>query len=221
MMDRRRALMMQSKATPILPAEYQQVEWIEANSDAYINTSIRTETNSFDIYFKYYKQNQANTEATIVGCAYGSSSKIEIAFSSTANRLFAYSIGAATIIDNRVYDNINDMHISINSVSPYLEVSMDTGTGVLTASKTTQNQTQIGNATINLFCLFGAGVQNKLNVWARMYYARFVRKDGTDIANFVPCYVKATGDAGMYDTVSGTFYGSSTSNNFVKGPDVT
>lgn len=202
-----------------LPAEYKEVEWIEAINSAYIDTPITLGVSTFDVYFKYYKQTQADSEVAIIGCETKGNTNLEIGFTSATNRFFAYSNGSAPVTNSLVYDNPNDVHVAVNPNSPYLQIYVDTGNRVLTGSKTSANSSGMPQASIKLFCLH-PGFERPYNVLARMYYAKFVRKDGTIIADFVPCYVKATGLTGMYETVSRTFYSSITSNNFVKGPDV-
>jgi uncharacterized protein YjdB len=52
--------------------------------------------------------------------------------------------------------------------------------------------------------LMAYNTTSKYGMHGRMYSARFVR-NGVDIYNFVPCYRKADGKIGMYDTVNNVF----------------
>lgn len=52
--------------------------------------------------------------------------------------------------------------------------------------------------------LMAYNTTSKYGMHGKMYSARFVR-NGVDIYNFVPCYRKADGKIGMYDTVNNVF----------------
>lgn len=59
-------------------------------------------------------------------------------------------------------------------------------------------------SNINNLFLMAYDEVNKYGMIGRMYSARFTRS-GVDIYNFVPCYRKADGKIGMYDTVNNVF----------------
>lgn len=54
---------------------------------------------------------------------------------------------------------------------------------------------------------------------SRCYYFKFYINDEM-IGNFIPCYRKSDNEAGMYDTVSGTFYTNSGTDTFLVGNPV-
>lgn len=54
----------------------------------------------------------------------------------------------------------------------------------------------------------------------KIYSFTMDKADGTPIRNFVPCYRKSDNVIGLYDTVGGTFYANNGSGSFTKGADV-
>lgn len=216
-LKRRRALMaQQGGSTPRLPAEYQEVEFIESISASYIKTDITPKSNTPKIKLRYYKATQATAENTLffVQSSVGSTG-IEIGFNNTANRLFAFSSSSAQIISPIVYGHVVDVDVQLNSVSPYITMTASSGGTTETGSKTGANASGVTNGYISLF----AGRNGNLFVYARMYSCE-VWDDGSLTAQFIPCYCKADGVVGMYESVSGEFYSSATTNPFAKGADV-
>lgn len=201
-----------------LPSEYQQVEWIGRSSNQFIVTSFKPETPNFTIKVKYFKPTQASSEqALIIGKPAGQSSAgYEIGFTNKANRIFAFSASSAEIINPIVYNNINEASIKFSTATPTIEITLKNGQTVLTGVKTGSNQSWIGDGVMSLF----ANENGALGCPARIYELSVINSNGGLLYNGIPCYEKATGTAGIYDTVSSIFNSSYSTANMDKGPDV-
>lgn len=66
-----------------------------------------------------------------------------------------------------------------------------------------------------LFKLFK--VHNAINSFIGKIYSVSLERDGTIVADLVPCYRKADGEIGMYDIVSNTFFTNVGTGTFTKG----
>lgn len=69
-----------------------------------------------------------------------------------------------------------------------------------------------------LFKLFK--VHNAINSFIGKIYSVSLERDGTIVADLVPCYRKADGEIGMYDIVSNTFFTNVGTGTFTKGGNV-
>jgi hypothetical protein len=215
MMERRRALMA-AQETARLPAEYKEVEYIEANSKSYIKTNITIKSSTPRIKLTYYKASQASSEAALFYAQANSNiTKIEIGMNATTNRLFAFSSSSAEIISPIVYGHVVDVDLQLASSSPYITITASSGGTTETGTKTTANASNITSGYISLF----AGRSGVSYIRARIYKCE-VWDNGELTAQFVPCYRKLDNVVGMYEMVHGNFYSSATSNPFLKGGNV-
>lgn len=201
-----------------IPAEYQAVDYIESTGTQYIETGIVVGSQNIKVNLRYYKSEQATAEEAIVGgdIAGMASAPFEIGFSSTANRLFAFSSSSAAIIDPIVNGNINNLEVEFKESSPYATMNLSNGSTTLTAEKTTVNSSSISSSTINLFET-GNGIA-KAKV--RLYSISIYGNDDTPVFDGIPCYLKSTGTIGIYDTVSERFFTNNGSGVFLKGGDI-
>lgn len=69
-----------------------------------------------------------------------------------------------------------------------------------------------------LFKLFK--VHNGINSFIGKIYSVSLERDGTIVADLVPCYRKADGEIGMYDIVSNTFFTNVGTGTFARGGNV-
>lgn len=217
LMQRRRALMGVKKGGSRLPAEYQEVEYIEASgSKSYIKTNITIKSQTPRIKLRYYKALQANAESALFFAQDDlRNGKIEIGMTATTNRLFAFSQSSASIISPIVYGNIVDVDVQLASSSPYITMTASSGGTTERSTKDGANASDITSGRISLFAdKFGA-----FSIFARIYTCE-VWDNGELTAKFIPCYRKQDNAVGMYEIVSGNFYTSETSTPFTKGGNV-
>lgn len=200
----------------LLPSGYQQLEYIYSEGGAYFESAVSPRTYPIRVETGIYKASQSSTEQAIICKKIGTSSSLEVAYNATSNTLFAYSGASAKVTDPVVYGNVIDVVAEFNSASPYKTLSVTANGETVSAQNTDANNTNILNT--NNLLLFGGGASN-LNYIGRMYYCR-VYSGGELIGNFIPCYDKETGYAGLYETVGGTFHYSRGSKGFKRGGEV-
>ena len=135
-----------------VPAGYRECEYIESNGTQRISTGIGIGSSTIKIQVGYYKETQATAEeALIAGNIGAGSAGFELGFNATANRIFAFSSTSAQIVDAIVYGNENDVEVVFKPSSPYAIITLTNDGVTKTGSKTTANNSNIANATINLF----------------------------------------------------------------------
>lgn len=199
----------------LLPSGYQQLEYVYSEGNVYFESAVSPRTYPIRIETGIYKTSQANSEQAIICKKASGSASLEIGYNATANTLFAYSGASAKVTDQVVYGNVIDVVAEFNSASPYKTLDVTADEETLTAENTTANNVSIlGNSPLYLF-----GSASSLTYVGRMYYCR-VYSGGELIGNFIPCYDKETGYAGMYETVGGTFHHSQGSKGFKRGGEV-
>lgn len=212
----RRMMMAKTKAASRLPSEYQEVEWIRPNADNRILLGHISFNGNAIIRCRYYKENQAGSEQALV-MASAVNTSFEVGFSSTRNRLFAYSYGgtSAQIIDPLVNQNWVDLEAVYSTTEPTKKLT-------LTANGTTKTANGSGANTPSTnvpVALFNTPNGLGLTCYARLAYMK-IFLDGNEKYNLIPCYQKADGKISMYDLVSKTFFTPYSWVNFSKGADV-
>lgn len=202
LMRRRRALMGQKKAAR-LPADFQEVSWIEGKNGPVINSGVKIKTDSLllatveemgDPAYPYpafygsenpifYLQHQRNSTNYYVG--FGTSLTV------TANATLLRG-GPHTIAHDKTGVKIDGEQFATFS-----------------NKSVTENE--------NVF-LFGISA-NTRPTWARIYSLQII-ENGSMVRDFVPCYRKADNEIGMFDLVSNTFFTNAGTGTFTKGADV-
>lgn len=208
-MNRRRIMMSRAGATPVLPAEYQEVEYVgstlSGNNGSYIQTSIivngntrvklRLATTGSQSPTNYFGINADSSGATR---AFGI-----ISFSSTQKLGFFIFGGSVPAIpfDNAFHSyELSSSGCKIDGVTYPLSGTISP----ITMTK-----------PLLLFSFRSANTTS----FSPQKLGR-VEITGDTSALFVPCYRKADDEIGMYETVSQTFYTNSGIGTFVKGADV-
>lgn len=200
MMAIRRRVMSQAKKS-ILPKEYQQVEYIESSHTQWIDTGIYFEKDdSIDVVVRptEYALNYHNYDRCVFGC-YANSLQTELGIWVRKFR-FDVSFTSNTINDNTY-------HVVKSSDVWTLDNEIQ-GTGI--------NRTNTTH-TIILFGRWYNGIDKLSDI--RVYSYKHIRNNAV-ILDLIPCYRKADGEIGMYDTVSKTFYTNAGTGTFTKGADV-
>lgn len=216
-MNRRTMMAALVQTGPRLPSEYQEVEWISptgSNRIALPNVAI----NGNSVFrCRYWKDNQASSEQALIMATGGGNTCFEIGFSSTANRVFAFSTGgtSASIIDAMIYRNWVDLEAVYSTSSPTKALSVTANGTTKTATGAGANKTY-SNAKISLFNNpdnFG------LICYAKLAYAQIIL-DGVETFYLVPCYRKSDNRIGVYDLISKSYYGPYDGSMMSKGADV-
>lgn len=184
---------------PLLPQEYQEVEYIESSGTQYIDTGFKPNQNTL-IKIKGI----INNNAFIFGTRTGYSNKA-FGICSTSSKL------------RGDFNDINqDSYISADLVF----------TAELGNYKFVANGTNIATFTqVNFQCDYNLVLFANNNggniVFSNSQIDYFqIYDNNTLVRNFIPCYRKSDNVIGLYDSVNGTFYTNAGSGTFTKGADV-
>lgn len=202
---------------PRLPSEYQEVEWISPTGINRLDLPNIAFNGNAIIRCRYWKDNQASSEEALIMASVGNNNTcFEIGFSSTTNRMFAFSTGgtSASIIDSMIYRNWVDLEAVYSTSTPTKALSVTANGTTKTATGTGANATN-SNAGISLF---NRPDNLALNCYAKLAYAQIIL-DGVETFYLVPCYRKSDNRIGVYDLISKSFY-ASVSTMMSKGADV-
>lgn len=188
--------------SPVLPAEYQQVEWIRSPSiNDYIITDIPTNANGI----------------------------LHAVFSSIANNQFSF--GNTTGSQYKGINIYNDLSANY-VVYPSKDVFANYTDGSLEITATLNNGVATGIANGNQFSArYNVGDTTPYSIFrCNAYtntpnYASSLKElsfqiDGGITHNFVPCYRKSDGVIGLYNTGNNVFYTNVGTGTFTKGADV-
>lgn len=203
----------QSHSGGRLPSAYQEVEYIgkDSNNGSYINTGISAVANTIDVQSKYSIDASADCYLMAVRVSGGSkqfcfcgyySWKHQFAYS---NYFYAGSYSPGTTVTA-------DVHFEQNNQKIYIDETLidDRSTNAL--------------MDIDLpYYLFGrnyGGSLDKQIKAGKIYYWK-IKKNGTLVRDYVPCYRKSDDEIGLFDLVSNGFFPNDGAGLFIKGADVT
>lgn len=180
-----------------LPSEYQEVEWVGADGNQYINTLI-TPKSTQEYYIKYQILWGGN----------------QVYFGSRTS-------GGYESSRNQVFLNPNVSTVGLRLGSMYSAVrSFDAVTVYEDTINHTDYPSNYDDTGTRPFYLFALNV-GSANAKARgRIFAFTITNNGVKELEFIPCYRKSDDVIGMYDTVTQTFYTNSGTGTFTKGQDV-
>ena len=201
----RRRAMMQSRAgvSPVLPAEYQQVEWIETDGHCLINTNVVPIVSPL-FEAEYFISNV--TQDGLLVCFSSNGEPDWTVNYYTQGRRVLGRYGSTVLRDIAQY-SLDTWH----TISASQEVYYD---GALTYTWSAYNFSS-NTKTICLFARLSgnAGLIGKVKTCTI--------KDGNTVKFIgIPCYRKSNGEIGMYDIISETFFTNIGTGTFTKGADV-
>ena len=189
-----------------LPDEYQEVEYIENQTTAWIDTGITS---------KYGIKTIVGASITTTGsyqgviAAYGSV-RDNVGYSGLQSWWAAPNAAAAGTSITLTRDTKYDIECLRNS-SGYLNYSLlSAGTNVYSDFTNT--------VTYGLFAR-NRGTTQDYPFKGKIYYCE-IYDNNVQVANMIPCYRKLDNKVGMYDLARNAFYTSSNNENFIKGNNV-
>ena len=203
-MTRRRALMAQVESSGRLPAEYQEVEYLESTGTQYIDTGIHTDPD-IGIFAKLYTISTGNKSW------FGSNNNTYASLI-----LNAYS---PTEIEYQYGNDYWGRKTFANAVNSILEIHFTTDQQlIINDTVVVSNLRRItgrSSGSIHLFVRSGgsAFVVGRAYTF-KIYYG------AAKVLDLIPCYRKMDSKPGMYDLVSGTFFTNQGTGEFTVGADV-
>ena len=192
----------------ILPAEYQQVEWLGTkNLSAYISTGIIIPDN--------YERLEIKIMPTV-----GVNSKYRYFGTWNANTSIMGYSGTGPLDTLRVGNNTFSGTASTQINTLYtIDITADNGSLNGTYCGVPVNTTYSGS--VHTGVVEAIFYQGGICGYSNVYYYRLYTSAGL-VRDFVPCYRKSDGKNGLYDLVSNTLFTDSGQwdQNFKMGPDV-
>lgn len=185
-----------------LPKEYQEVEWIKSNDNAYIDANI---TITSDIGFEVTANIPTGTNGVILG-NYLPGNYFFFVYSYPDNAMTFFPSKNASTVSMTVARDTKTTFSFKNGV-------LDDGTTQTTVS--TYATAEIGQP-IYLF-------SGRTNNWFASFtlYRCKIYNGSTVVKDLIPCYRKADGEIGLYDLITENFYSNANSvGSFTKGNDV-
>lgn len=205
---------------PLLPPDYQQIEWLKNSGDAYLNLGFKPDQDTqTELKFQYHES--AGTGSGMFGVRTAADSRAyTFILGSNGRYAFSYgtdnpSLGSQWGWDRNIHTlkRSKSTHDGATTYSHARVVTLDSVQDYTNADKTF---TCAYNAL--LFTYNNAGSHQPAKQYT-IWYCKCWDDDNL-IRDMVPCYVKETSELGMYDLVSGTFYQKQGSGSFIAGPDV-
>lgn len=216
-----------AKATGGLPSAYQQVSHIETDGNQYIDTGVMASDHADGIRYlfrgNFTKFTSPNGNNYLFGCyVSGSRTGNPTVNKSTSSTYIIVGNQAAQIAVMSKQPAIGeDFELQCTATSENVPATTGSFNGtdmILTSSATAARNVAMPAANIWLFWINGLSTATKY--CGKLYAFTMDTADGTPIRNFVPCYRKADGVIGLYDTVGGVFYTNAGTGSFAKGADV-
>lgn len=203
-----------------LPSAYQRVEYIAASGTQYINTGVLpTENNVANVDFELtgYSNNSyialvsASSHMYLVHFYHSSGSNIHF-----VPCWYAYKTG-----DYYTTLSLSKRYRAI--CSSYNDTAKNGGMAITTDGAFTSNNssgTQSYTPT-NSYYIFARNNDSAVSYQAsaKLYHLALYT-DGNLVRDFYPCYRKADGVIGLYDTVTEAFFTNAGTGTFTKGSDI-
>ena len=203
-MMRRRLLLIQ-QSTPVLPDEYQQILWIQAEQGAYIDINYISDVNT-SAKLIYELTANASGQTGIFGINFNGCFKAEIRY---ATRWYC-ATPTKSIYYPTTFDNTGNIANQINTM-------IFNNQGVI-LNGVEDYRTRVYNPTIWNHCyLFGLNNNNTLyesKGTIRVYSLQFFQNNNISL-DFIPCYRKADNVPGFYDLINRVFYTNAGTNNLL------
>lgn len=193
-----------NNATPRLPSEYQEVEYIESTGTQYINTQIKANTVGkyvLDVQF-------TNLEFGINGAIYQGRA---LDIGTLSNKFFMRN-GAAndvtTIADTNRHEFVVDAINSKCSIDGTI-VSRNSGPKPdFNLFLFARNNESLGTTTVGYYCK------------EKLYSCKIYNLSNELVHYFIPCYRKSDNEIGLYDLINNVFYTNAGTGTFLMGVEV-
>lgn len=189
-----------------LPAEFQEVEYIESSGTQYIDSGYCLKQN---VYLKTNIQFTSTTNNQLNG-VYSGATNYRLQFGITNYKFF---IGIGNETEEYSNPDTNKHLFEINLANKQYGIDSNLTTdSTITIEDTTKN--------ILLFAFLN-GYSNEPNYFcSQKMYDLQIYDNNVLVRNFIPCYRKADNEIGLYDLVNGVFYTNAGTGTFTKGGNV-
>lgn len=197
------------RCMPLLPTEYQQVDYLENDGKAYIDTGLK-HNKDYEYNLSFLIPNYlANDNIRCLGCT-DNLYYFQINTDQSLNYLNIFNgvkVGDSTIIVKNRIKNKTEFVLRDGKVIVDGEVLQETVTRTI-------------NANVYLFARCDNNSSITLSLKPVRFFTYCVKNGEEIIQNLIPCYRKSDGRTGMYDTVTGTFFTNAGTGEFAVGGEV-
>lgn len=196
-----------------LPAEYQEVEWLENGTTQYINAGLKPSADLRTKIVQAYTGSRIRNNSSIFGSMGDGNTRYWV------NYRYNFEIGYGTWEATRVVTQINTVNtIDFNYIKE--------GNHYFNYNGNEYKYAGNPNTTEDIV-LFGRNVLGSIIIsQQKIYMAQFIRNNVLT-ACFVPCYRKSDNKPGMYDLcgsicplTNSPFYINAGTGEFLVGPEV-
>ena len=190
-----------------IPANYQQVEYIESTGTQYIDTGvIANSTMKIDLKCRCL-------ESSFVFGSRSSASSGYSGLTFESNNPVNVRWGNSILVNDDQYVVNQDYIVHIENGN----------SSINNKSSQTSYGDSFFNGNIYLFAINNNSTSSSINLSQygknRIYYFK-IYDGNNEIRNFVPCYRKSDNKPGLYDLVNNVFYTNQGTGDFTKGDDV-
>lgn len=199
-----------------LPSGYTAIDYIESTGTQYIDTQYFNVSNNIEVKIGIAITNQVASEIDIIGNQDGRTGRFVIGYDPRSSvGFFAYSrYGSASADSNARISMAYSQNTKYNIIAKYdWENNLKTITVNDTTAQSSFNSSIISSR--NTIKILQSG-NNSLYATGRIYYAKIYDNDML-IRDMIPC-INENNEIGLYDKVSGTFFGNQGTGTFVAGP---
>lgn len=193
----------------MLPDGYTQREYLESDGNQYIDIGFHPSTNTRVV---------ADVECLEVSGTKGFFGVRDTA-TSTAPYMYIAWVRTETEIRSDYFGS--QVRATVESATRRVIIDKNKNTmkfGDDIAENDPASEVRTCENTMYIFGVNSAGNDNFYGLSMRLY-SMDIYDNNQSVANFVPC-VNSSGAAGLYDTVSGQFYGNLGTGSFTPGPEV-
>lgn len=202
----------------LVPTEYQKLEYIESSGTQYIDAGLITI--SPDVLF------ESEIKFSMLGGGYTSLFSVYSPWDNQGDVVL--NVNNLQVVFNYFGSNAQGSTIKTGETHKARLVGDTKASMYLNDAVTGSVGTAITNSNsfssyLSIFAskyMTNSSIEVSRNAVARIYYLK-ISYDGSLIRDFVPCYRRSDGAAGMYDRVTKTFFANSGTGDFIKGPEIT
>lgn len=213
------------KVTSLLPAAYQQVEYIECTGTQYIDTGVIASDYPGGIRYVFRGQTlgylAGSNNNYLFGCLNNGlrSGNVSLHGNTLTTNVYLAGSSAALLRSSGLPALGTDFEFILTATSEAAASASATLNGVALTHGYTPTNTAMPAGNIWLLQCSGVGAASQ-PFWGRLYSFTMDEPAGTPIRNFIPCLRKSDNVAGAYDIVGGSFYTNIGTGTFTAGPSV-
>lgn len=186
-----------------LPAEFQEVEYLESSGTQYIDSGLLSTNDDYE-FSATIEHNSIVDSKIMFGATNGFNVSVQNNFYRATGKVITNITPNTTSFDKIVLKSLtttNTIELEINGVK-----------------QTGSYSSWIYNY---ILAIFGGGESNRVSSLSNIKLKEHsIKINNVLVRNFIPCYRKVDNVAGLYDLVNGVFYTNAGTGDFIVGGNV-